>query len=416
MSYVSPFTGDVILPTDVSYRAITLTTNVTLSWPINGNATDNYSARIMDVTAPTSGRTLTMPPANQTSVGTDALIRNVGGQTFTVLNNSGGTIVTVPAGQAKYIYITDNPTVGGTWGIFAFGVGTSNPDASVLAGYGLLAQGATLNQSHPTGGFSDGYTVASTDRAQTLIWTSGAGTLNLPPASSLGDNWFFLFKNIGTGYLTMTASTGETIDGSLTKPFAPIESCIVICTGSEYITVGYGQSTQFIFTTLVKPVSNGTYVLSVSEATNVIQEYIGILTGDVTIVLPPASLLFVASNQTTAGSYKLYFTTTFGNTVEVPVNQQSTLVCDGTNLFNANTVITGGSAVSLVDGSMANPSLSFVLDATTGIYRPSAGQMGISVLGNEVVEYSSTGEHVIGDISSTGTGNFEGGVFGGTFT
>ena len=213
-----------------------------------------------------------------------------------------------------------------------------------------------------------------------------------------------------------TASSGETIDGNVTKPFAPIESCIVICTGSEYITVGYGQSTQFIFTTLVKPVSSGTYVLSVSEATNVIQEYIGTLTGDVTIVLPPASLLFVASNQTTAGSYKLYFTTTYGNTVEVPVNQQSTLVCDGTNLFNANTVIVGGSAVSLVDGSAANPSLSFVSDATTGIYRPTTGQMAVSVLGNEVVEYSATGEHVLGDISATGTGNFEGGISGGTFT
>ena len=79
-------------------------------------------------------------------------------------------------------------------------------------------------------------------------------------------------------------------------------------------------------------------------------------------------------------------------------------------------MITGGTAVSLVNGSEANPSLSFVADATTGIYRPSAGLMGISVLGNELVEYSATGEHVIGDISATGTGNFEGGVSGGIFT
>ena len=224
MSYVSPFTGDVVQPTDVSYRSITLSTDVTLAWPINGNATDNYAARIMEVTATAGGLTLTMPPANQTSVGTDALIQNVGAETFTVLDNDGGTIVTVTAGQAKYIYITTNPDVAGTWGIFDFGVGTSSPDASVLAGYGLLAQGATLNQSHPTGGFADGYTVADSDRAQTLIWTSGAGILNLPPAASLGDNWFFLFKNLGSGYLTMTASSGETIDGNLTKPFAPIRS------------------------------------------------------------------------------------------------------------------------------------------------------------------------------------------------
>ena len=84
MSYNSPFTGNVIQPTDVSYRAITLTANTQLNWPINGNATDDYAARIMQVTASTAGLSLYMPPANQTSVGNDALIRNVGGNTFTV--------------------------------------------------------------------------------------------------------------------------------------------------------------------------------------------------------------------------------------------------------------------------------------------------------------------------------------------
>jgi hypothetical protein len=50
MSYNSPFTGNVVQPTDVSYRSITLTANTQLEWPINGNATDDYAARIMQVT------------------------------------------------------------------------------------------------------------------------------------------------------------------------------------------------------------------------------------------------------------------------------------------------------------------------------------------------------------------------------
>jgi hypothetical protein len=41
MSYTSPFTGNVIQPTDVSFREITLSANTQLEWPINGNATDN---------------------------------------------------------------------------------------------------------------------------------------------------------------------------------------------------------------------------------------------------------------------------------------------------------------------------------------------------------------------------------------
>ena len=82
MSYNSPFTGNVIQPTDVSYRAITLSANTQLEWPINGNATDDYTARIMDVTASAANLSLFMPPANQASVGQDALIRNVGANTF----------------------------------------------------------------------------------------------------------------------------------------------------------------------------------------------------------------------------------------------------------------------------------------------------------------------------------------------
>jgi hypothetical protein len=109
MSYTSPFTGNVIQPTDVSYRAVTLAANTQLEWPVNGTATDDYAARIMQVTATTSGLELQMPPANQTSVGNDALIRNVGANTFTVTDYEGGnTIISIAAGETKYIYITDN--------------------------------------------------------------------------------------------------------------------------------------------------------------------------------------------------------------------------------------------------------------------------------------------------------------------
>ena len=77
MSYNSPFTGNVIQPTDVSYRAVTLSANTQLQWPINGNATDDYAARIMQVTATTAGLSLYIPPANHSSVRNDAMISNV---------------------------------------------------------------------------------------------------------------------------------------------------------------------------------------------------------------------------------------------------------------------------------------------------------------------------------------------------
>ena len=121
MSYNSPFTGNVVQPTDVSYRAFTISANTQLEWPINGNATDDYAARIMEVTASAGSLELWMPPANQASVGQDALIRNVGANTFTVKDyNGGNTIISVAAGESKYIYITDNPDEEGTWGNYCF--------------------------------------------------------------------------------------------------------------------------------------------------------------------------------------------------------------------------------------------------------------------------------------------------------
>ena len=75
MSYNSPFTGNVVQPTDVSYRSISLTATLQLEWPINGTTTDDVAARIMEVTTSSASYYLQMPPANQASVGQDALIQ-----------------------------------------------------------------------------------------------------------------------------------------------------------------------------------------------------------------------------------------------------------------------------------------------------------------------------------------------------
>lgn len=409
MSYNSPFTGQVIQPTDVSYRAITLSANTTLSWPINGNATDNYAARIMDVTATAGSLELAMPPANQASVGQDALIRNVGGTTFLVTDFDGNTIVSIDAGKAEYIYITDNPDTAGTWGVIAFGTGTSSADAATLAGLGLQAIGSTLNQSHPSGALSNGDTLGASDLAQAKIWAGGAGTIYLPTSATLGANWFTLLKNDGSGTLAVTCSGVETLDGTVTKNFAPNESAFILSTGSGFVTVGYGVSNLFNFTALVKPITTGTYTLTANEASNTIQEYVGTLTGNVTVNYPPVVNLYVISNQTTDAGYSLTITTGSGASVVVPVNNQVTVICDGTNFYNANTIQAGASTFSLLNGSVGAPSLNFVLESTTGMYRPGSGQVGFAILGSLLLLMSATG------ITVNGGGTFTGGISGGTF-
>ena len=412
MSYNSPFTGNVVQPTDVSFRSITLTANTQLQWPINGNATDDAAARIMQVSASTTGLSLWMPPANQTSVGNDALIRNVGSNTFTVKDYGGSnTIITVAAGQSRYIYVTDNSTESGVWGNISFGTGTSSADAATLAGYGLLASGATLNQSHPSASLIAAYTFQTSDRAQTYVWTGGVTTATLPLANVTGNNWFVLFKNNGTGTVTLNTTSSQTIDGSLAKSFAPDESAFILSTGSEYITVGYGRSTDFEFSVFTKSVTTGAYTLSASEASNVIQFYTGTLSGNVTVTYPPVVNLYVVSNQTSAGGYTLTLTTGIGGsaTATVPPSGQATIICDGVNFYNANTVQVGATAVSLIDGNAGSPSLNFSSETNTGVYRPGASRFGISVLGTQVVDVNASG------IDVTGSGNFTTGISGGTY-
>ena len=498
MSFTSPFTGQVIQPTDVSYRSITLVADTTLSWPINGSVTDNAAARVMDVTSLSSGLVLAgvtvtgtsgqcsctttpslfvgqavvvtgistgtstgittgntyyiiatngtttftlsatlggaavattvgtttgltftldafsiaMPPANQASVGIDALFRNVGSYTFTVTDYVNSPIVTIAPGEAKYIYLTTNATTAGTWGLIAFGVGTSNVDAATLAGFGLKAISNTLNAANNVNTFASSYTAVATDRASTYVWSGGSGTLTLTSAITLGNDWYMMVRNGGSGTLTIAPASGIQINGASTISLAPADSCVICCSGAAFYTVGLGRSTQFNFTQLTKAVTNGSYTLSASEAANTIQKYTGTLTGNVTVVLPQTIQVYYITNQTNGGGpgYQITFTTSSGGaTATVPAGQQVILLCDSVNLLNASTIAAGAVNVSLVDGTVGAPSLNFATETSTGIYRPGSGEFGISILGVKLFGLTSTGLNI------PGTGNFTGGVQGGTF-
>jgi hypothetical protein len=415
MSYNSPFTGNVIQPTDVSYRSITLTANTQLEWPINGSYTGDYAARIMEVAPSGPNLQLWMPPANQASVGQDALIRNTGAVAFTVYDFDGqNSIITVAAGEAQYIYITDNPDESGTWGIIAFGVGSSGADAATLAGYGLLAVGLTLNQSHPVVSYSSNYTVLTTDRANFLTWVGGAGTFTLSSASSLGNNWFTMVRNSGTGSLTVATNGSDLINGSLSIVLQPSDSAFVVSSGGAFYTVGLGRNTQFNFSQLTKLVASGTYTLTSAEASNTVQKYVGTLAGNVTIQVPPTIQVYYVQNSVnpTANNYTLTLTTGVAGsaTAIVPAGAQVILICDSVNILAASTTIAAGAtSLPLLDGSVSTPSLYFALETGTGLYRPASGSMGVAVLGVNAATWNASGMTV------PGVGVFLGGVTGGAF-
>lgn len=400
-TYINPFTGQTLSPSQVGYESLTISTSTSLQWPVNGN-TSNVVASIIEVTATVASLNLVMPSAQQVSTGQSVLIRNIGSNAFTVTDFSGNTIVSIASGIAEYIYVTDNSTDNGSWEAFTFGAGTSAANAATLAGYGIKAINTTLNQNYQESSIFSDTVLNDTNRAQFLVWATGVGTITLPTAASVGNGWFVMIRNGGSGILTLTPSGLDTIDGNATQQLQLTESLVIVSNGTNgYNTFAYGRSNTFAYTQLAKTVITGTYTLSAAEYANVVQEYFGALTGNVEVVLPSTVQIYYLNNQTT-GSFSLTFKTSSvgAATVTVPQGQTLTVVCDGTNVYNSSSA-SGGSITTLTigTGSAASPSLNFTGDTNTGIYQPATDQIGFSLNGANAMTLSATGLAVPAGIS-----------------
>jgi hypothetical protein len=391
-TYTNPFTGQTISPSQVGYESLSISTDTELQWPINGNTTD-VVANIIEVSATVGGLHLIMPPATQVSVGQSALIRNIGSNTFTVVDNSGNTIVSIASGIAQYIYVTDNTTIDGQWETVTFGAGTSAANAATLAGYGLKPIDTTLNTATPVSVISSNYGFTSADRSSLFVWEGGAGTVTLPSAASVGDNWFVIIKNDGSGILNVAPSGSDTIDSQSSAQLQISESFVVVSGNSNWYSYAYGQSAQFFFTQLTKNVTGGTVVLTAAEGSSIIQEYKGTLTSNCTVILPPTVQLYSLKNSTT-GAYTLTFSTgaVGATTLVLPQNQTIIAVCDGTNVYSAQTASTSFiSSLTLGNGSAAAPSLNFLGDTVTGLYLAATNQLGFAINGLPAGKLTGTG-------------------------
>lgn len=362
-SFTNTFGGTVVYPADVSYRAVALTANVTLTWPTELATNTNVVASIMDVTPSGAGFTIRMPDASQASVGQTALFFNVGASSFTVADNGGNTIQTIAAGQAWQIYLTGNATVNGTWRPIQYGAGTSSASASALAGAGLKAITTTLNQSAPTTLLSADYTLTSVDRARVLVWNGGAGTFTMPSAAAAGNDWFFDARNSGTGGLTIQPAGGELINGQANLVFNPGDSARIITDGINFYTIGYGQSSTFAFDYVSISLTGqpSPYTLSGTNLNRIAYQFSGVLTANMEIIVPNTIQQYWIRNNTT-GSYTLTVKTAAGTGVAVVQNGASILYCDGTNVVQAETanlsvpvaISQGGTAATTAGGALVN--------------------------------------------------------------
>jgi hypothetical protein len=402
-SYVNPLTGQTINPSQVGYEALTLTANTTLNWPINSSYTTSTPvvAAIIQVTATALNLQLLMPPANQVSTGQSVLIQNVGTNPFTLTDNSGNTIIVINATVAQYVFLTDNTTVNGVWTSIAFNSGGSSTTASSLAGYGLQAISNTLNTIYPEATIASSATLTAAYQSQFLVWTGGAGSITLPSAAGVTNGWYVAVRNSGTGTLTLTPAGTDTVDSASNKQLNPTESLVIVSNGvGGWATFAYGRNNNFIYTQLVIAVTGGTLTLSATQYANVVQNYTGTLASNQIVVVPSTVQIYYAQNST-SGSYSLTFKTVSGSgtTVSIPQGQTLTIICDGTNVYNASSAAASSlTTLTINPGSATNPSLNFSGWTTTGMYSPGSGQIAWALAAANAMTLNGSGLTVMNGI------------------
>ena len=336
--YTDVFGGANIYPSEISYSAIALSADVTLSWPEETSTNTNLATRIIDVTPSASGFSVILPDADKTGTGNTILFNNRGASTFIVKNAAGVQVVSIPAGTLWQVYLASNTTAAGTWRSLQYGATVSVANASALAGTGIVAVGALLSQSVPVTEFNSNYTTTAADRAKMFNWTGAGGTFSLPDVTAVGNNWFVYLRNSGSGAIVADPPGAINIDGSASLSIQPNESAIIVSDGVNFYTIGFGQSATFAFDyTVINVPGTGTYTLTGSELNRVSYRFTGTLTGNRTVVIPATVQQYWVDNQTT-GAYNFTISPSGGGTsFVVAQGERVILYCDGTDVLNAST-------------------------------------------------------------------------------
>lgn len=337
MGFTDIFGGTVIYPSQTTFLALTMTANVSLSWPIEQQMGGPVVADIIEVNASLPGLQIVIPDATQITTGFATLFNNVGGNTFDVVDSTGALIISIVSGSAWEIYLRDNSTPAGLWRSFQYGASVSVANAAALAGAGLKAISTTLNARIVIDSHSTNYVILDTDRAKCEQWTGGVGQFTLPNSGTVGSDWFCSMRNSGSGNLTVAPPSG-TINSSPSITFAPGDSGWIVCDGTNYFTLGFGSASgggsgfDFI---QINVSGAGNYTLSGVELNRIGYRFTGVLSGNRNIIVPNTTQEYWVDNETT-GAFSLFVNTAAQTPgVEILQTQTNILYCDGTNVIPA---------------------------------------------------------------------------------
>jgi hypothetical protein len=170
----------------------------------------------------TGGQTYTLPDATTITTGVAFVFNNLATGTLTIQDYAAATIGTIPSGGAGAVFLTANPTVGGTWDLHAylpegvtFGTNLFNLGSAVITGG--TWNGGTIGTAYGGTGLTS-FSAANYALYSTSSSALTAGTL---PVAAGGTNVTSFTANgivygNGTSALGVTAAgaTGEVLIGN----------------------------------------------------------------------------------------------------------------------------------------------------------------------------------------------------------
>lgn len=82
------------------------------------------------------------------------------------------------------------------------------------------------------------FTINSSHLGKLIDCTSGTFTVSLPPAANVFNGFTVAVRNSGVGGITVDPDGAELIDGLSTVVLSSTESCLIVCNGTSWKTIG----------------------------------------------------------------------------------------------------------------------------------------------------------------------------------
>lgn len=195
--------------------------------PAQANPTTVYWDAAMTIVAAQPVQTLGGFPMR---AGAPAVLYVPGDVSMAVLNRNN-----TPVYQA--LNVTAREYMGflsGTLPLAQGGTGATT-QAGALAALGVLCSAVVAKTA--------AYTVVAADRGYVIL-ANGSWTMGLTAAATLGAGFSFAVVNTSTGSITIDPNGAELIDGSATLTLGPNKTCIIVCDGTQFFSIGLSGSSS----------------------------------------------------------------------------------------------------------------------------------------------------------------------------